>query len=222
MAHFSAGPLAPHTSSLASRTIPPVEVIDAGRCETLAAIAVDPRRPGLARAKMKFTGDGLGERSLGPLLCPMPRQPSPLSPRTRVPRSGLCDSFAAAKRPVARQAGGLAGALCRPGSQWRSLLWIVWTAWTAPCCSPALWAGCFPVLRNRSPPMHAPERWPYGEIESWWAWRDHLDRVQDPNIATLKREADCEIARILRCCESRWEPKRPRLVPGRVGTGSRG
>jgi len=31
------------------------------------------------------------------------------------------------------QAGGLAGALCRPGSQWPSLLWIVWTAWTAPC-----------------------------------------------------------------------------------------
>jgi len=27
-----------------------------------------------------------------------------------------------------------------------------------------------------------------------------------------------EIARILRCCEARWEPKRPaRLVPGRVG-----
>ena len=69
--------------------------------------------------------------------------------------------------------------------------------------------------------MHAPERWPYGDIESWWAWRDHLDRVQDPNIATLKREADCEIARILRCCESRWEPKRPaRLVPGRTGAGS--
>ena len=61
-----------------------------------------------------------------------------------------------------------------------------------------------------------------GDIESWWAWRDHLDRVQDPNIATLKREADCEIARILRCCESRWEPKRPppRLVPGRVGSGA--
>jgi len=55
------------------------------------------------------------------------------------------------------------------------------------------------------------------KIESWWAWRDHLDHIQDPNIATLKREADCEIARILRC-ESRWEPKRPaRLVPGRVG-----
>ena len=94
------------------------------------------------------------------------------------------------------------GALCRPDRNGgRSLLWIVWTAWTAPCCSLALWAVCFPVLRNRSPPMHAPERWPYGEIESWWAWRDHLDRVQDPHIATLKREADCEIARILRCCE---------------------
>ena len=39
-------------------------------------------------------------------------------------------------------------------------------------------------------------------------------------IATLKREADCEIARILRCCEARWEPKRPRLVPPRSGAGS--
>ena len=54
--------------------------------------------------------------------------------------------------------------------------------------------------------MHEPERWPFGDIESWWAWRDHLDRVQDLNIATLKREADCEIARIMRCCEARWEP----------------
>ena len=68
--------------------------------------------------------------------------------------------------------------------------------------------------------MHAPERWPFGDVESWWAWRDHLDRVQDLNIATLKREADCEIARILRCCEARWEPKRPRLVPPRTGAGS--
>ena len=63
------------------------------RCETLAAIAVDPRRPGFS-AQLRF--GGLGERTL---LCPMPRQPSPLSPRTRVSRSGLCDSFAAAKRP---------------------------------------------------------------------------------------------------------------------------
>ena len=34
--------------------------------------------------------------------------------------------------------------------------------------------------------MHAPERWPYGEIESWWAWRDHLDRVQDPNTRDVE------------------------------------
>ena len=136
--------------------------------------------------------------------------------RTAVLGSGLGE---AAQRPVARQAGGLAGALCRPGSQWQSLLWIVWTAWTgALAARRRCGQSGFPVLGNWSPPMHAPERWPYGEIESWWAWRAHLDRVQDPNIATLKREADCEIARILRCCKSRWEPKRPaRLVPGRVG-----
>src|SRR3954464_3468709 len=60
------------------------------------------------------------------------------------------------------------------------------------------------------------------KIESWWAWRDHLDRVQDPNIATLKREADCEIARILRCCESRWEPERPRPRPAPGGGGGAG
>src|SRR5215213_1511920 len=41
-----------------------------------------------------------------------------------------------------------------------------------------------------------------------------------PHIAKFKREADCEIARILRCCEARWEPKRPRLVPPRTGAGS--
>ena len=68
--------------------------------------------------------------------------------------------------------------------------------------------------------MRLPEPWPYASYDDWYAWRDHLDRVQDPNIATLKREADCEIARILRCCEARWEPKRPRLVPPRSGAGS--
>ena len=70
--------------------------------------------------------------------------------------------------------------------------------------------------------MHAPERWPYGEIESWWAWRDHLDRVQDPNIATLKREADCEIARILRCCEFEVGAEAARAAgagAGRSGAG---
>ena len=68
--------------------------------------------------------------------------------------------------------------------------------------------------------MRAPEPWPYASYDDWYAWRDHLDTAEDPNIATLKREADCEIARILRCCESRWEPKRPRLVPPRIGAGS--
>ena len=70
--------------------------------------------------------------------------------------------------------------------------------------------------------MRAPESWPYSSEAEWRLWRDHLDRVEDPNLAALKREADCEIARILRCCESKWQPKRPRLVPGRVGSGSRG
>ena len=49
--------------------------------------------------------------------------------------------------------------------------------------------------------MHEPERWPVSNAETWWSWRDYLDRVEDlPNIATLKREADCEIARILEVC----------------------
>src|SRR3954470_283906 len=30
----------------------------------------------------------------------------------------------------------------------------------------------------------------------WRLWRDHLDTLQDPNVATMKREADAEIARI--------------------------
>ena len=89
---------------------------------------------------------------------------------------------------------------------------------TAPCRPEPLWQAL--SLRRWESTMHAPERWPFGDIESWWAWRDHLDRVQDLNIATLKREADCEIARILRCCEARWEPKRPRLVPPRTGAGN--
>ena len=41
--------------------------------------------------------------------------------------------------------------------------------------------------------MHEPERWPVSNAETWWSWRDYLDRVEDlPNIATLKREADPE------------------------------
>jgi hypothetical protein len=60
--------------------------------------------------------------------------------------------------------------------------------------------------------MHAPEPWPYADLEAWRDWRTHLDHAQDPNVATLRREADCEIARIVRCTNSRW-PKRPQLVP---------
>ena len=41
--------------------------------------------------------------------------------------------------------------------------------------------------------MHAPEPWPYADLEAWRDWRTHLDDAQDPNVATLKREADCGI-----------------------------
>jgi|GEM_PF-6925153 len=45
--------------------------------------------------------------------------------------------------------------------------------------------------------MHEPERWPVSNAETWRSWRDYLDRIEDlPNIATLKREADCEIRRV--------------------------
>ena len=69
--------------------------------------------------------------------------------------------------------------------------------------------------------MHQPERWPLSQAEDWWAWRDHLDQVQDPNIVTLKREADCEIARILRCCEfaTGAAPAEPGAGSGRGETG---
>ena len=71
--------------------------------------------------------------------------------------------------------------------------------------------------------MHEPERWPVSNAETWWSWRDYLDRVEDlPNIATLKREADREIARILRCAGDRWQPRKPSLIPERVGNGGGG
>jgi hypothetical protein len=42
------------------------------------------------------------------------------------------------------------------------------------------------------------------------------------NVETLKREADSEITRILRCLGGRWEPKRPALVPrDRAANGPR-
>ena len=70
----------------------------------------------------------------------------------------------------------------------------------APCRRVARWAGSTGVELRPLPgalAMHEPERWPVSNAETWWSWRDYLDRVEDlPNIATLKREADCEIARI--------------------------
>jgi hypothetical protein len=70
--------------------------------------------------------------------------------------------------------------------------------------------------------MREPQPWPYDSEQEWRAWRDHLDHVQAPvpHIATLKRDADAEIARIVRCTQAKWEPKRPELVPPRLGAGS--
>ena len=50
-----------------------------------------------------------------------------------------------------------------------------------------------------------------------------LREVKDlPNVATLKREADAEKARIWRCIGDRWQPRRPSLIPERVGSGGGG
>lgn len=70
--------------------------------------------------------------------------------------------------------------------------------------------------------MREPLSWPYDSEATWRAWRDHLDQVPEPplHIGALKRDADAEIARIVRCREGRWEPKRPQLVPPRTGAGS--
>ncbi|MFL5198643.1 MAG: hypothetical protein ACJ8BE_17255 [Microvirga sp.] len=67
--------------------------------------------------------------------------------------------------------------------------------------------------------MREPLSWPYDSEATWRAWRDHLDQVREPplHIGALKRDADAEIARIVRCREGRWEPKRPQLVPPRAG-----
>jgi hypothetical protein len=71
--------------------------------------------------------------------------------------------------------------------------------------------------------MQQPESWPFGSADEWWSWRDYLDEVKDlPNVATLKREADAEKARIWRCIGDRWQPRRPSLIPERVGSGGGG
>jgi hypothetical protein len=61
--------------------------------------------------------------------------------------------------------------------------------------------------------MRAPQPWPFSSETDWRLWRGHLDDVQMPHLATLKREADAEIARIVRCRFGRREPKRPAAVP---------
>ena len=62
--------------------------------------------------------------------------------------------------------------------------------------------------------MQEPQPWPFVDLATWRLWRDHLDTLEVPNVATLKREADAELARILRCQEGRWEPKRPAPANG--------
>jgi hypothetical protein len=61
--------------------------------------------------------------------------------------------------------------------------------------------------------MRAPQAWPFSSETDWRLWRGHLDHVRVPHVGALKREADAELARIARCREGRWEPKRPALVP---------
>jgi len=62
--------------------------------------------------------------------------------------------------------------------------------------------------------MKAPACWPFSSETDWQLWRSHLDHVEVPHVAMLRREADAEIARIKRCREGRWEPNRPPvLVP---------
>ena len=63
--------------------------------------------------------------------------------------------------------------------------------------------------------MLAPEPWPFSSETDRRLWREHLDHIEEPHVATLKREADCEIARTARCRETRWEPRPPALVPER-------
>ena len=61
--------------------------------------------------------------------------------------------------------------------------------------------------------MQMPQPWPFSGITELRAWRDYLEHAQLANAATLRREADAEIARALRCQEGRRQPKRPALVP---------
>jgi hypothetical protein len=61
--------------------------------------------------------------------------------------------------------------------------------------------------------MRAPQPWPFSSETDWRLWRGYLDHVQVPHLPTLKREADAEIARIVRGRAGKGEPKRLALVP---------
>jgi hypothetical protein len=69
--------------------------------------------------------------------------------------------------------------------------------------------------------MHEPRPWPYDDPKTWQVWRDHLDHLQVPHIAALKREADAELARIARCLEGpharAWMAGKPRRAHGAWG-----
>jgi hypothetical protein len=56
--------------------------------------------------------------------------------------------------------------------------------------------------------MQQPERWPLSPADSWLAWREHLNRFEGLHAETLKREAEAEMARILRCQAERPRPAR--------------
>src|SRR5829696_2361624 len=64
---------------------------------------------------------------------------------------------------------------------------------------------------RRSSTMQQPDPWPYDSEAEWRLWRTHLDHLEAvPHIDTLKRAADAEIARIVRCREGHWgAPHRP-------------
>src|SRR4051794_30194791 len=56
-------------------------------------------------------------------------------------------------------------------------------------------------FRNGALAMQMPQPWPFSGITELRAWRDYLEHAQLANAATLRREADAEIARALRCQE---------------------
>jgi len=88
----------------------------------------------------------------------------------------------------------------------------LWTAAPGTLLLEDAVAGSFKKLDGTCP-MRAPQPWPCSSETDWRLWRSHLDHAQMPHVATLKREADAEITRIVRCRYGGREPKRPAAVP---------